>query len=143
MFRQPPTYLRKQNVVVYDVWVPPASEAGGGRGPPETTRHEQLVRFSVSTEEFTAPPPPGSSAGGVKVVRIKTRHSFNHKGEVLYELTEVQSGADECAARGGDTEYEVRRRGAADACTRSTREALAAARRRFVRVVVLRASVNR
>ena len=89
---QPPQYLRKRRVFQEDVF----------------TATGELVRFSVSREERLQegdlpPLPPGD----VRIVRVKTRHSYNHKGEVLFELTQVQSGASEEAAAKAVPEWEV------------------------------------
>lgn len=69
----------------------------------------ELIRFAVATEDSAPPPPPG--AGGdddpVRAVRLKTRHTFVHKHEVAYDLTEVRSGRSQPEAAGSAPEFEV------------------------------------
>ena len=87
-----PQYLRKSKVDQLDVY----------------TSDGERIRFSVCCEERLAPAEvPSLSHSDLRVVRVKTRHSFNHKGEVLFELTEVKSGSSESEALRAYTEYEV------------------------------------
>lgn len=94
MRTQAPTYLRKEQIERRDVYLPSTGE---------------LVRFAVATEEALAAPPPGQGgpADPPRIQRWKTRHSFNHKHEVLYDLTEVRAGASEAQAAASPPEFEV------------------------------------
>jgi len=91
---QPPTYLRKEQVERRDVYLRATGE---------------LVRFAVATEEALGAPPPGQGgpADPPRIMRWKTRHSFNHKHEVLYDLTEVRAGLSAAEASASAPEYEV------------------------------------
>jgi hypothetical protein len=68
------------------------------------------VRFSLSRE--TPVPSPSSDAAVQAAVtsgfcRIKSRHTFVHKGQFAYELTRVQTGRGEAAAMRAPPEGEV------------------------------------
>ena len=67
------------------------------------------MRFSVSSEEpLSEHALPAHLVGAeINVVRVKTRYSYNHKREVMFDLTEVRSGHSEAVARGAHPEYEV------------------------------------
>ena len=66
------------------------------------------MRFSVATEDRLDGPPDGAGDDGRShYMRWKTRHTFNHKNEILFDLTEVHSGLSEAEAAASPVEYEV------------------------------------
>jgi len=86
-----PTYLRKTRVDHRDIYL-----SGG-----------EMVRFAVSTEDVLPPPGADAPSDPPAFTRSKLRHSFCHKYEVLYELTEVRTGHSAAAAAAAGAEFEV------------------------------------
>lgn len=66
----------------------------------------ESVRFTAATET-SEPLPASASASPITLVRLKSRWSYNHKGEFCFDLTEVRAGRDEREAGGANPEYEV------------------------------------
>jgi hypothetical protein len=79
-------------------------QEGGGASAGEGEGGGELLRFTCCTETVVGQPPPSDPP---TKVRLKRRYRFDRKGEFLYELTEVRSGADLVAARAAAATYEV------------------------------------
>lgn len=93
---RPPIYMVKRRVAYFDMHLADGNE----------------VRVSVSTEEIEPRAP--SAYTFPEGVRLKTRHSYEYKDELLYELTQVRSGRDAADAAAAVPDHEVRVRFASD-----------------------------